>query len=239
MTAVESWEPVQRERTYELVMRQIEERLLDGRLKVGDRLPSERELSTMLGVSRPSLREALRVLEALGIVDVQQGGARLASHPGTGFATVLKLQMALGHFTRGDLLEVRVGLETWACREAAERADDDDFRELEAILDSMDDPAITASEFNRLDAAFHVRIATSTGNALMAHLMESLRSAINRQMIEAYATLADWRQTVIGVRREHREILQALRDREPTLASTLVREHITSFYLLGHLGEPH
>ena len=65
VTTAEGWEPVQRLRTYEQVMSQIEERILDGRLKAGDHLPSERDLALLLGVSRPSLRESLRVLEAL------------------------------------------------------------------------------------------------------------------------------------------------------------------------------
>src|SRR5665647_3175237 len=194
------WEPVQRLRTYEQVMGQIEERILDGRLKSGDHLPSERDLAMLLGVSRTSLRESLRVLEALGLVDIKRGGgadggATLVGAPGAGFVNLLKLQLALGHFSHTDLLETRIALETWSCSEAAYRATDDDHRELGKILDLMDDPAIDTDEFNRLDTTFHVHIAESTGNALTSHLMGSLRIAINRQMIEAYARLPNWRET--------------------------------------------
>lgn len=234
------WEPVQRVRTYELVMSQIEERILDGRLKAGDRLPSERELSLLLGVSRPSLRESLRVLEALGIVDIRlgggpEGGAVLVTSPGAGFVNLLKLQLALGQFSQTDVLETRIALETWSVAEAAYRATADDHRELAAILDEMDDPSIETPEFNRLDAAFHVRIADSTGNALTAHLMGSLRTAINRQMIEAYARLADWRETAKTVRHEHHEILTSLERRDADAAVRQVRQHITSFYQAGNL----
>ena len=91
----EPWEPVRKVRTYEQVMAQIEKRITDGHLGPGDRLPSEREFSQLLGVSRPSLREALRVLQALGIVEVRtgggpEGGSVFVGHPGSGFADLLR-----------------------------------------------------------------------------------------------------------------------------------------------------
>jgi len=241
MSSHEDWEPVQRLRTYEQVMAQIEERILDGRLKAGDHLPSERDLAVLLGVSRPSLRESLRVLEALGAVDIRRGGgadggAVLVDKAGPGFVNLLKLQVALGHFSQTDLLETRLALEAWACAEAAERRTDADLAALTAILDQMDEPAIETIEFNRLDAAFHVRIAEATGNALVAHLMESLRIAIHRQMIEAYARLADWRATARTVRAEHREILHLIDDGDAAAAARAVTVHIHSFYREGNVG---
>jgi len=241
VASADAWQPVQRVRTYEQVMQQIEERILDGRLKAGDRLPSERDLAASLGVSRPSLREALRVLEALGIVDIRpgggpEGGAVLVGTPGPGFVNLLKLQLALGHFHANDVLEGRIALEQWSCSEAAYRSDEADHIELSALLDEMEDPSISTREFNRLDAAFHVRIAESTGNALIAHLMGSLRTAINRQMIDAYAALDDWRETAKTVRHEHRDILDAIEKKDAALAAQRVRDHITSFYAKGNLG---
>jgi GntR family transcriptional repressor for pyruvate dehydrogenase complex len=235
MSVMGDWEPVHRVRTYELVMTQIEERILDGRLRAGDRLPSERELASLLGVSRPSLRESLRVLEALGIVDIRLGGgpesgAVLLREPGPGFVNLLKLQLALGQFSQTDVLETRIALESWSVAEAATRATEEDHQRLTTILDAMDDPEIETREFNRLDTAFHVSIAESTGNALTAHFMQSLRVAINRQMIDAYAKLPDWRHVAKTVRQEHRDILAALEARDAARAVELVRFHITSFY---------
>lgn len=241
MTAADGWERVQRLRTYEQVMAQIEERILSGALKAGDHLPSERDLATMLGVSRPSLRESLRVLEALGVIDIRRGGgpdggAVLVQEPGSGFVNLLRLQLALGHFTQSNVLDTRLALETWSCREAAVRASEDDLRELGAILDEMDAPGIQTTDFNRLDTAFHVRIAESTGNALTAHLMRSLRIAIHRQMMDAYARLDDWTATAVVVRAEHRAILDAIARRDPETAERLVHDHITDFYRAGSVG---
>lgn len=240
-TEASGWEPVQRVRTYEQVMAQIEERILDGRLKVGDHLPSERDLAVLLGVSRPSLRESLRVLEALGVVDIRRGGgadggAVLLGTPGPGMVNLLKLQLALGHFSQHDVLETRLALETWSVAEAARTSTEEDVHELEAILDQMDAPDITADQFNSLDAAYHVRIASSSGNALAAHLMGSLRIAIHKQMIDAYARLADWRETATTVRAEHRSILAAIERKDAEEAVRLVREHITDFYKTGRVG---
>ncbi len=222
-------------------MGQIEAQILDGRLKAGDRLPSERDLSAMLGVSRPSLRESLRVLEALGIVDIKagggaDGGAVLVAEPGAGFVNLLKLQLALGHFNQKDVLDTRLALETWCCGEAALYATTEDHADLRAILDQMDDPDITTREFNALDTAFHLRIANSTGNALTSHLMGSLRTAINRQMIDAYARLENWRQTARTVREEHRLILSAIEHNNPELSRQQVTQHIRDFYTIGNVG---
>lgn len=238
-----AWEPVQRSRTHELVMSQIQARLLSGQLKAGDQLPSERELSGLLGVSRSSLRESLRVLEALGIIEVRLGGgpdsgAVLRSRPGVGFVRLLELELAMGHFSAGDVLGTRIALEEWSCGNAANLATTQDLTELAAILDRMEDPQITTGEFNSLDTAFHVRIAEAAGNALTAHLMGSLRIAIRQQMIDAYARLADWRATAVTVRCEHRAILEAIAQQHSDEARTLVRHHIRSFYTRTEMVDP-
>ncbi len=237
-----AWEPVQRSRTHELVMSQIESQLLSGRLKPGDTLPSERELASLLGVSRSSLRESLRVLEALGIIEIRLGGgpdsgAVVRNEPGFGFVRLLQLVLAMGHFSDDDVLGTRIALEEWSGANAATLATSDDHAELTAILDRMDDPLISTFEFNQLDTAFHVRIAETAGNALTAHLMGSLRLAIRQQMIDAYARLADWRATAVTVRSEHRAILAAIVDQQPDLSRKLIREHIRSFYIRTEAGQ--
>ncbi|MGP4020488.1 FadR/GntR family transcriptional regulator [Saccharopolyspora sp. 5N708] len=236
-----SWEPVRKVRTYEQVMAQIEQRMLDGLLAPGDRLPSERELSHLLGVSRPSLRESLRVLEALGIVEVRpgrgpDGGTVFVGRPGDGFAILLKMQLALGHFSDTDVIRTRLMLEEWAVADAARNATVQDHEALRMILDQMDVPELTARDFNRLDTEFHVRVAESTGNSLASYLMSSLRTAIQRQMIDAYERLADWRKTAKTVRAEHRGILRAIEGHDVARAVELVRGHINDFYEIGPLN---
>lgn len=242
MASSEGWAPVQRLRTYEQVMHQIEERILAGELSAGDHLPSERDLAILLSVSRPSLRESLRVLEALGLLDIRRGGgpdggAVLLRQPGDGLVNLLRLQFAIGHFTHRDLLETRIALETWSCAEAASRASEEDLVHLEEILTRMDAPDISTTEWNSLDTEFHVAIASSTGNAFMSQLMSAMRLAIQRQMIDAYARLDDWRAVADSVRSEHRGILDALIARDAAAASARVQQHIRSFYSNDRLGD--
>jgi GntR family transcriptional regulator, transcriptional repressor for pyruvate dehydrogenase complex len=230
-----SWEPVRKVRTYEQVMAQIEQRMLDGLLAPGDRLPSERELSQLLGVSRPSLREALRVLEVLGIVEIRpgrgpEGGTVFVGRPGEGFAILLKMQLALGHFSDTDVLRTWLMLEEWAVEAAARNATSEDYEALQGILDEMDASGLTIQDFHRLDTEFHVRVAKSTGNSLASYLMSSLRTAVQRQMIDAYEQLADWRETAKSVHLEHREILRAIEEHDAPRAVELVRGHINDFY---------
>ncbi|MEJ5914523.1 FadR/GntR family transcriptional regulator [Pseudokineococcus sp. 1T1Z-3] len=239
--APDGWQRVRKVRTYEQVMGQIERQIDDGTLRAGDRLPSERELSALLGISRPSLREALRVLEGLGVVDVRPGGgsaggAVLVAEPGGGFATLLTLQLALGHFSDHDVLHTRVALESWVAEEAAQRVQPEQVATMSALLDRMDDPAIAAAEFNALDAEFHVQLARASGNALTSHLMASLRTAIRRRMEEAYDDLPDWRATAVTVRAEHRAILAAVADHDEALAVTRMREHLETFWSIGSGG---
>lgn len=233
MSENDGWQPVRRQRTYEQVIARIEEQILDGRLHVGDQLPAERELAQLLGVSRPSLRESLRVLEALGIVEIRlggEGGTFLSSRVSSGFVNVMKLQLALTSFSSDDVVETRLALEAWSCSEATLRRSDDDLRALAKILDEMERPGIPTAEFNRLDTAFHLRIAAATSNPLVAQLMESLRLMIHRSMVERYAQLEDWRLVATTVQQEHRAILDAIETRQTQHAVELVQHHIRSFW---------
>lgn len=239
-SSLTAWEPVKRQRTYEQVIARIEERILDGQLHAGDRLPPEREFAQMLGVSRPSLRESLRVLEALGIVEVRlgsEGGTFLSEKPSNGFVNVMKPQLALALFHTENVIQTRLALEAWTCAEAAKRRTPEQIVELGQILDRMEDPEILKADFNRLDAAFHVEISGIAGNHLIAQLMESLRLVIHKSMMERYAHLRDWKRTATRVREEHRSILAAIADGDSDLAAVLVQKHIRSFWLDTSVSE--
>ncbi len=123
-----------------------------------------------------------------------------------------------------------VAVEMWSARRAAETRSDEHLEELASILTRMDDPGIHVREYNALDARFHALIATASGNAIIQDLSGGLRSAVEQQMIEAYDQLEDWRDASISVRSEHRQILEALRDRDPELAAAVVRSHAMNFF---------
>ena len=224
-----------RTRTYEQVVHQIRERILDGRLTAGERLPNERDFSQQLGCSRASLREALRILESQGIIDVRVGGgpssgAVITASARSSMGGVLEMQLALGQFSYDDIVEARMALEFWSCRRAAAHATAEGLAELDEILTAMEDPEIDVREFNRLDVEFHSTIARYANNSLTREFMQIVRHAVHSQIIDAYNALPDWRARAADVRSEHRAILAALNDRDGQRASELVVAHITDFF---------
>ncbi|MDV3125351.1 GntR family transcriptional regulator [Mycobacterium sp. 21AC1] len=110
------WKPLARMRTHEHVVAEIENRLMTGRLKAGDRLPPERQFAEILGVSRSAVREALRILEAVGVIEVRTGsgpgaGSVIVNDSVSGMAMVLRMHLQAGSFSRDDLVEVQLLLE--------------------------------------------------------------------------------------------------------------------------------
>lgn len=220
-------------KTYELVLEQIERELAAGRLGLGSRLPGERVLAEQLGVSRPSVREAIRVLEAIGVVHTAVGsgpssGAVIVAQPGVGLSAALRLHLATNHLPIADIVQTRVLLESWAVTEAAERGGS--VGVIARLLDRMDDPALPAERFHRLDAEFHVALSHLAGNVLVATFMASLREAIHGYVMAAVPKLSDWTATAARLRGEHRAILTAVSDGRGAEAAALVTAHIEGFY---------
>src|SRR6478736_10141939 len=144
MPAPADWAPVQRVPTYELVLRRIEEQLINRTLRPGDRLPPERELATVLGASRPAVREALRVLQAQGVVKSAVGtgadsGTIVMSAPSGALTRLLKVHLAVASFPLSDVVQARVMLERFSAIGAAANRSSATFDTIELILSRMDD----------------------------------------------------------------------------------------------------
>ena len=231
------WQPVRRLRTHEHVLEQIQQQITSGRLSPGDRLPGERELAEYLDVSRAGVREALRVLEALGVISAGVGSGPGAGSVLTGSSTdalakLLRLHLALSRFTQREVMEVRVQLERWAVSEAATRATPEDVAELRSIVLRMRQPEIGYEQFNELDTSFHVAVADMCGNTLLAELMGALREVLQREMLSVFENLADWRETAAGLVDEHHAIADAIEQGDSRSAASLVERHIADFYAL-------
>lgn len=241
-SAVDDWEPVRRIRTHERVLSQIAKRILDGRLGVGDRLPSERELVAALGVSRTSVREALRILESMGVIEANVGsgrdaGSTICGRPSEALSNLLKLHMALARFQLADLVEVRIQLERGAAARAAGTAQPSDIARLRELVEAMQDPNLEHSEFHDLDTELHVTIARISGNVLVADLMQAMRGAVRAQMESAFQSVADWDEMAGRLCREHTDIVSAIEGNRPREAADLVAEHIALFY--EHASDVH
>ena len=170
-------------RAVDEIAAQVRSMVADGRLKPGDRLPSERELSLRLQVSRNTLREALRTLEHAGIVEMRKGAAGGAFvRPGTGGAIVTGMRdlYHLGAITPQQLTEARIWLSELVVRVACERATAQDFAALEANVAAAT-RAREANQFDerqKLNREFHVILARSTQNPIIAITMESVMGVV-------------------------------------------------------------
>ncbi|SDT64749.1 FadR/GntR family transcriptional regulator [Jiangella sp. DSM 45060] len=228
-------------RTHELVLRQVEADLAAGKLRLGDRLPGERAMAGQLGVSRPSVREAIRVLEAMGVVRTAVGsgpdaGAVIVADPGSPLTAALRLHLATSHLPMGDIVQTRVLLESWAVREAAGRATPAQVAAARQLLDAMDEPDLPRERFHLLDAEFHVALASLADNVLVSTIMASLREAIHGYVIAAAPNVPDWTPVATMLRAQHRAVLAAVAEGDGDLAAQLVAEHIEGFYKASRLA---
>lgn len=230
-----AWRPVTRMRMHEQVLAQIEEQIVQGSLKPGDRLPAERELAQALDVSRGAVREAMRILESMGVISASTGsgsgaGSTVVGHGTQAMGTLLRLHLALASFEQDDLVEVRVQLEGWAAGEAAANRTEAGVQKLERLVDEMFQSGLSHTEFNELDTEFHLTIASMSGNSLLELLMYGLRDAVKRRMVMAFDAMPAEKDVIPRLCREHAEILAAIREGQGERAGELVREHITTFY---------
>jgi GntR family transcriptional regulator, transcriptional repressor for pyruvate dehydrogenase complex len=224
-------------RAHELVLERIERDLSAGTLAVGDRLPGERSLAEGLSVSRSSVREAIRVLEAMGVVRTAVGsgpdsGATVIADPAVSIGSALRLHIATKFLPVGDLVNTRILLETWALRETAAHRPAPDLTSVEEMLDAMDSPELTPEEFHRLDANFHVGLCALAGNVVVEAMMASLRDSIHGYVMAGVPLLDDWSAVATNLRCEHRGIVAALRRGHGTRAADLVRAHIEGYFAL-------
>lgn len=230
------------ERAWELVLGTVEAQLLSGALKPGDHLPPERALAADLKVGRSSVREALRVLEALGLIRTQTGsgpgaGAIIVATPSGGMGTLMRLQVAATGFAVADIVKTRLLLEGAVARELAEAAPEPDLAPASEFLDAMDDASLTPEEFLALDAAFHVSLAAASGNEVVTSIMAGLRTAIEGYVLAGVPSLPDWDAAADRLREEHRSIVAAVSAGQPELAAACVTSHISGYYTATKLSQ--
>lgn len=245
-------------RSYQTVLHRIEADLAAGRIAVGGRLPGERVLAEEYGVSRASVREAIRVLEAMGLIRTAAGsgpeaGAVLIADPAAPIGAALRWHLTSRSLPVADIVGTRVLIESWSVREAATRAvavpvsgegasrprsrPELDLGPERALLQQMNDLALDARDFLKLDTRFHVMLAELTGNTVIAAIMAAMRGSIEGYVTAAVDGLADWPAMAVLLRREHAGILEAVADGVPDLAAALVVAHIEGFYRATGVGQ--
>lgn len=216
-------------RLADTVAGELEQRILEGSLKPGDLLPSERELAIELGVSRPSLREAIQKLVSKGLLTTRHGcGTSVTDRLDAHFVDPWQ-DMLHGHpLLHRDLLEFRQMLESQAAYLAAERALDVDIQRLDAIYASLE-IAYDSHDLKACidkDVDFHQAIAEAAHNVLIGHLTASLMRVIHGHVSTNLEHLHSRPPRWEDLKSQHRAIWQAIRNHQPQEAAAAARSHI-------------
>jgi DNA-binding FadR family transcriptional regulator len=206
---------------------QIRLLLQNGHLRPGERLPSERDLCERFGVSRVTVREALRILEAGGLVSIKvgaRGGAYITAPSsdriGRGIEDYLRLSPAV---TAAEVTEARLVLELGIVPIVCARATDEDLAELLDLCDQADVAMAEGTYVVEMSAAFHVRVARVAHNAAIEMILHPFHGPMVRSLREARKA-----SPTMGSHgpAEHRRFVEAIRDRDPYTATTVMRAHL-------------
>ena len=218
-------------RAYERVVEQVEEAIAAGRLRPGDRLPSERQLMAELGVGRSTVREALRVLSSKGLVRSRPGdpsGPLVLPFSADGLREQVVLLARADFLTLRELLQFRMTVEGAAHRLAAASCTSDQLAGLELLVLDLEACVGDPPAFAAADQRFGCAVAEAASNALLSICVAVLRDAVQR--VAPGPTADDSAERRTARCRQRRGVLTALRAGDPDRASSLVRESIHDDY---------
>jgi DNA-binding FadR family transcriptional regulator len=216
------------ERSYEALANHLREQILRGDIPPGAGLPNERDLGDQTGLSRGSVREALRILEAEGLVSTRAGrnGGRVARLPGAE-----GVGRSLDFFIRGQQVEFAAVLETMEALEpalaalAAEHRNSTDIEALEEISRQMADPAIDTPRYQALNWAWHLAVAQASHNALLIAVMQALGPRLHDPHVEDFIS-TEMRGIVVGA---HARVQRAIVDRDVEAARRRMGRHLRAY----------
>ena len=216
--------PIQAGRLYEKIVEQIEKRIITGDLKVGEKLPPERELAEQFGVSRTAVREAVKALQEKGLLEVLPGRGTFISN-----GTSRAMRHSLGRMIKfgqreasGNLVEVREIIEPEIAALAAPRANEENIAAMREAVAVMDGALDDADLFVEADLDFHLALAEATQNALIPALIDSIVDLLREQRKRISNTPG-------GLERgqfHHKRILEAIIRRDAEAARIAMRDHL-------------
>ena len=217
------------------VARKLREAIISGQVPLGGELPSEKDLGKQLKVGRSTIREALRILQAQGLVTggdtVSTARPRVTAELTiVTAASTMENALRLGQVPLADLVELRVVIEGSIAFAAAEARDAVALAEARATVETMRRPNLDVEAFRAADLAFHRCLAAAAGNQAFALVMGVLRDAIAGHLGEALHRVAKPRAAMAELAKEHAAILEAVEHGHGKKARLLITEHIREFY---------
>jgi GntR family transcriptional regulator, transcriptional repressor for pyruvate dehydrogenase complex len=228
--------PIKSTRIYEEIVRQVKQLIAEGRLKTGDRLPPERELAEKFVVSRTSVREALRALESLGLIEIRPGeGTFVREVSVDALVGPLALMMTSQREAIGELFEARRVLEPAIAALAASRATPDEVQEMERILESQARQVAAGRTGLAEDAAFHTAIGAAAHNHAITRIVHAIMDLLTQSREESLNTPGRPTRS----HQDHRRILQAIAKRNASAARQAMLDHLVAVegLVLGERSE--
>ncbi len=204
------------------IVNQIKALISEGRLKPGDKLPPERELIKEFGVSRPSLREALNSLVAMGFLEIKGKRTFIKSVASESVQNPLFLLIKTDTQKIFDLIEVRKALEAWGAFRAAQRATEEDIKRLGNTLEEMRKAFEHGRSWEKQDADFHLGIAQATHNTIQTHMMSTIYDLLRESMARVFKD----RSKVKKLLDHHNRIFSAIKNHSPDKAREKTLEHL-------------
>lgn len=223
------FQKIQAEKLSDAVIKQIELLILRGILRPGDRLPAERDLADRLGVSRPSLRDALAELQSRGLLEARAGsGVYVSPIMGSDFSDTLIRLFSDHDEAVFDYIAFRRDLESIAAARAAQDGTKTDLQVIAAVFTKMEaahreqDPEAEA----HLDAAFHLAIVEASHNVVLLHMMRAMYQLLREGVFYNRQIMFQQRVTRSTVLEQHRAIHDAIQNRDPDAARKAVAHHM-------------
>jgi GntR family transcriptional regulator, transcriptional repressor for pyruvate dehydrogenase complex len=217
------FEAVKRTKLYEKVAQQIQALIRDGLLKPGDRLPPERELADTFQVSRSSLRDAIRALEVMGLVEPRQGeGTVVRDLTAESLVSPLSSILSQKRELVGELLDLRLMIEPPLAGRAATRATEDEIRQLDDILRRQKEKVGRGELAVEEDSEFHYAIAKAARNSVVLKVVDVFMDLLRESRERTLQVEGRLQRSFSG----HRKILEAIKNRKPEAAELAMRKHI-------------
>lgn len=217
-----AFENIKRNSTTEMVIEQIKKQIQSGELKPGEKLPSERKLVKLLGVSRTSVREAIQALSFSGYLEVHQGKGAFVRENAEKYDEISKLISEISDYSLPYLMEVRKMMEREFAKLAAIRANDEEIKEIIRLFDEIKN-STDIHDFVRLDFNFHLYIARATHNPLMNTLMKVFGELLHK---ETHKIVEHSKNTKSRSIKTTKTLVEAIKNRDPEKASEMMEKHI-------------
>lgn len=221
------FKPIRLERVSDKVAGQLKKAITGGVFRVGERLPSERELAEQMGVSRPSIREAIQQLELLGIVETVHGGGSIVKNlTEQEISTPMEIVLKDDRQRVLEVTEVRAFMEAWAAKQAATNRTEEELELIRGYLEEMERDLEKGRIRPEVDFQFHIEIAAATHNTIFVHLIQNIHQLISYSLRVHREQVFVSREAQETIFNHHLRVFKAIQDGDAEAAEAAMKEHL-------------